>query len=73
MGSSISSIYDDYDDYEYICKLNNIKTVNLFNPGGFYEHEKKILESLGFKSKYSYFSHLNKVEERNKKINNILC
>ena len=70
MGSSISKIYDDYEDYQYICKLNNIEPKNLSS--GFYEHESSILKSIGFKGKYDYFDHLNKVEKRDKKIDQIL-
>lgn len=70
MSDGISNMYDNYDDYKYICKVNNIKPVGVYD--GFYEHEDKILEGLGFKTKYKYFDYLRKAEERDRKINKIL-
>lgn len=70
MSDSISHMYDDYDDYKYICEVNNIKPVGVYD--GFYKHEDIILKDLGFKTKYKYFDYLRKVNERDKKINEVL-
>jgi hypothetical protein len=69
MGSGVSKMYDDYDDYEYICKMLNEKTVGLRE---FLDHEEEILVKHGFKDKYDYFQYLNLQEERDKKIVKIL-
>ena len=69
MGSGVSKMYDDYDDYEYICKMLNEKTVGLRE---FLDHEEEILTKHGFKNKYEYFQYLNLQEERDKKIGKIL-
>jgi FMN phosphatase YigB (HAD superfamily) len=70
MGSLISAIYDDYDDYEYFCKLLKVKSVNIHN--GFYEHQAELLKDLGFKHLSDYYAALRKAEDRDKKINSIL-
>ena len=69
MGSGASKMYEDYDDYEYICKMLNEKTVGLRE---FLDHEEEILTKYGFKDKYDYFKYLNLQEERDKKIGKIL-
>jgi hypothetical protein len=70
MGSLVSKIYDDYDDYEHICKMLKEKTVGVHD--SFYKHEEKVLAKHGFKDKHDYFEFLRKQEERDKKIGKIL-
>ena len=70
MSDGISNMYDNYEDYKHICKVNKINPVGVYNV--FYSHEDKILKDLGFKNKHEYYKHLRKVEERDKKINKIL-
>jgi len=69
MGSSISAIYDDYDDYEFICNTLEIKAKDIDH---MYDHLREILKERGYGSKYDYFAHLRKVEERHKKIDSII-
>ena len=69
MGSSISAIYDDYDDYEFICNTLEVKPKDINH---MYDHLREILNQRGYNSKYDYFSHLRKMEDRNKKIDSIL-
>ncbi len=70
----MSAIYDDYDDYEYFCKVLNIEPVEIRSSKGesFYDHESKLLKELGFKNKYDYYAALRKSKERDEKINDIL-
>ena len=70
MGSIISAINDDYDDYESFCKLIGVKPVSIYNH--FYIHEKELLNNLGFKRLDDYYATLRKAEERDKKIDDIL-
>lgn len=70
MGSIISAINDDYDDYESFCKLIGVKPVSIYNH--FYIHEKELLNNLGFKRLEDYYATLRKAEERDKKIDDIL-
>jgi hypothetical protein len=67
MGDSRSAYYDDLDDYNHFCKTLGVKTKD-----GFYEHERLLLEELGFKSKYDYYASLRKAEVREKKIDSII-
>jgi len=70
MGSSISAIYDDYDDYEYFCKVLKVDTRSIY--GDFYEHQAELLKDLGFKHLSDYYAALRKAEDRDKKIDSIL-
>jgi len=70
MGSSMSKINDDYDDYIYFCKVLGVDTVGFRE--SFYDHESKLLENLGFKNKYDYYAMLDKTKKRETIINNIL-
>lgn len=70
MGSIISAIKDDYDDYKYFCEVLGIKTESINN--FFYDHEKSILKKLGFKTKEDYYAMLRKAEHRENQINTIL-
>ena len=67
MGDSRSAYYDDLDDYNHFCKTLGDKTKD-----DFYEHERLLLEELGFKSKYDYYASLRKAEVREKKIDSII-
>jgi len=69
MGSILSKLYDDYDDYKYFCKTLNVEHVSR---NGFYEHERVLLEKLGFKSMEDYYAVLNAVKNRDNNINDIL-
>lgn len=69
MGSGITKMYDDYEDYEYICKNLGEEAVGLRE---FMNHEEEILAKHGFKDKYDFFKHMNMQEQRSKKIENLL-
>ncbi len=69
MGSGLSKMYDDYDEYEFICKELNFNSVGMYK---FYDHMDSILKERGFKNKYELFEFLRKQEERDKKIDGIL-
>lgn len=69
MSSSLSKMYDDYDDYEYICKILNEKPLDIPK---FMKHEDEILEKNGYKDKYDFFEKRRKQEKRDKKLNDIL-
>lgn len=45
MGSLLSKIYDDYEDYKYLCKIKNIKPIELGGKISFYNHSKDIIKS----------------------------
>jgi hypothetical protein len=70
MGSSISRIYDDYNDYEYFCKRIGAKPVNIHD--SFHKHETELLNNLGYKNLHDYYEVIRKAEARNKKIDEIL-
>jgi hypothetical protein len=70
MGSSISRIYDDYDDYEHFCKRIGVKPVDIYD--SFYKHETELLNNLGYKNLHDYYEVIRKAESRNKKIDEIL-
>jgi hypothetical protein len=68
MGSSISKIYDDYDDYKYICQLLNEKPLDISK---FMKHEDEILTKNGYKDKYDLFEKSHKQKQRENKLNNL--
>jgi len=70
MGSIISKINDDYDDYKYFCKILKVESMNCV--GGFYEHQKELLNQLGFKCIEDYYAMLSKAKNRENNINDIL-
>lgn len=70
MGSSISAIYDDYDDYLHLCDQVGESAVTITQ--GFYEHERKILQSRGYKSAYDLYQDLEKQKLRDQKIDQII-
>ena len=70
MGSTISAIYDDYDDYLYLCKQVNETPVALID--GFYEHQRNILQSRGYKSAYDLYQDLENQKKRDQKIDQII-
>jgi hypothetical protein len=69
MGSIISKINDDYEDYLYICEELNILPKEMCN---MYNHEREILKEIGFSSKYDFFKSLIRSEEIDSKISDIL-
>ena len=69
MGSIISKINDDYEDYLYICDKLNIFPKEMHN---MYKHESEILKEIGYNSKYDYFKSLIRSEEIDNKISDIL-
>ena len=70
MGSTISVNYDDYDDYLYLCKQVGETTVVLTD--GFYEHQRNILQSRGYKSAYDLYQDLENQKKRDQKIDQII-
>ena len=77
MGSGLSKMYDDYEDYEYICKNLGESTVGFTKflddwGKGYNRHEEEILAKHGFKRKYDYFEFLRKQEDRDKKLKKVL-
>jgi hypothetical protein len=69
MGSILSSIYDDYDDYEHFCNTLKVEPVSIYS---FHKHESDLLKQIGFKSKEDFYDVLRKSENRDKKIQEIL-
>jgi len=69
MGSLMSKIRDDYDGYLYLCEVIGIESKEMSK---MFEHEVEILNSLGFKSRYDYYEHLRKIEQRDNKIDSII-
>jgi len=69
MGSLMSKIRDDYDGYIHLCDTLGIKSKEMSE---MFEHEIEILNSLGFKSRYEYYDHLRKIEQRDNKIDSII-
>lgn len=70
MGSGLSKMYDDYYDYEYICKKLGEKITRGYTD--FLSHQYMILTKHGFKDKYDYFEFLRKQEDRDKKLKKVL-
>jgi len=70
MGSGLSKMYDDYDDYKYICENLGEKITRGYTD--FLSHENMILNKHGFKDKYNYFEYLRKQEDRDKKLKKVL-
>lgn len=70
MGSTISAIYDDYDDYLYLCKQVGETPVVLTD--GFYEHQRNILQSRGYKSAFDLYQDLENQKKRDQKIDQII-
>ena len=70
MGSGLSKMYDDYYDYEYICKNLGEKITRGYTD--FLSHQYMILTKHGFKDKYDYFEFLRKQEDRDKKLKKVL-
>jgi len=69
MGSLMSKIRDDYDGYIHFCDTLGIKSKEMSE---MFKHEIEILNSLGFKSRYEYYDHLRKIEQRDNKIDSII-
>jgi hypothetical protein len=70
MGSIISAIYDDYDDYLHLCKQVGETPVELID--GFYDHQRNILQSRGYKSIYDLYQGLHNQKIRDQKIDQII-
>lgn len=56
MGSSISAIYDSYDDYTYCCDKLKIESLDIRND--FYKHFNEIIKKENCKNKYELFKKL---------------
>lgn len=69
MGSSISAIYDDYDEYQDLCKSLDIETKHIYD---FYSHQEEILNNLGFKHVREYWLELAYRKKREDKINSVI-
>ena len=70
MGSGLSKMYDDYEEYEYICKKLGEKITRGYTD--FLSHQYIILTKHGYKDKYDFFEKRRKQEKRDKKLNDIL-
>jgi hypothetical protein len=69
MGSGLSKMYDDYEDYEYICKKLGEKITRSYTD--FLSHQYMILTKHGYKDKYDLFEKNRKQKERDNKLNNL--
>lgn len=61
MGNIISKIYDDYEDYETLCKFIGAPTIPIRPMCGeksFYDHAKEILQD------EKYFAEVEKLREQ---------
>lgn len=72
MGSIITSLTEDYEDYVHFCNTIGCKTVYICDEMDFYTHQRMLLGNLGFKDISDYFVALNKTKRRDEQINNIL-
>lgn len=70
MGSSISAIYDDYDDYQHLCEVLDIQPVDIRD--GFYQHEQQILKERGYTNAYQLYEDLKKQKLRDDKIKEVI-
>lgn len=68
MGSIMSKIYDDYDDYLNICGELNIFPKDVSES---YTHLDDILKERGYKNKYDFYKRIRMSESREEKINQI--
>jgi hypothetical protein len=58
VGSSLSKIYDDYDDYVALCEEFGVEPKGIRdNTRSFYDHEDDILREHGFKDKQTYYQY----------------
>ncbi len=65
MGSIISKIYDDYDEYSTLCDILKIEAIPIRNEGkSFYNHAEEVLAALDpvilkeLETKYYWISNL---------------
>ena len=73
MGSSMSAMYDDYDDYKFFCDYIGVDYVGIYSTGkSFRDHEKELLEKLGFKYLHDYYEAMQKAKKRDEQINSII-
>lgn len=73
MGSILSAISDDYDDYFIFCGLLGIEPKSRYDRNSdFYTHQKEILYDLGFTSLPKFWESERKKIDREDKINDIL-
>lgn len=55
MGSILTAIRDDYDDYTYLCKCLEIDAISIRNEKPtFYEHQRELLKKVNCSSVYEY-------------------
>ena len=69
MGSIITKIYDDYDAYRELCEILQLQPEAIDK---FYDHQRQVLEKLGFSDIYDFFLNNRRREVRNTKIETIL-
>jgi hypothetical protein len=59
MGDIIGRIYDDFEEYEALCKATGTVSVGLGGAKSFYTHEDEILAQWNVKSKYEFWEKFN--------------
>ena len=61
MGSILTAIYDDYDDYKAFCEYIGEQFMNIYYDGEtFYKHRDDLLKLQGFKTIEDFFNTKNK-------------
>lgn len=55
MSNSITALWDDYETYECICKIVNVKPLGIRDEQSFYGHQNEILKKYGCKTEYDFF------------------
>jgi hypothetical protein len=59
MGSILTAIYDDYDDYKAFCECIGEEIMPIYHIKSFYEHREELLKLKGFKTIEDYFLNKN--------------
>jgi len=68
MGSIITKIYDDYDAYREMCQTIEIQPEAIDK---FHDHQRKVLDNLGFSDITDYFLSIRRSKIRSEKIDTI--